>query len=287
MASSLGREEEVFVRNKLHRPFTVCRDGGRVVGYRHGSGRPIILFVGAISYGLAPFHPLLERLCQEFEVVTVDVRGIGRSDPLRRPYGIEQHALDLGLVLEALKGAPVVGVGISRGSNLLVRAYHRHTDALSALVFVGMPPSGPVHSGAGIQDDAYQSRIREALQRGDIETLVEALIGRIYSESDRSELRRLAIERCRRIPRETMLSFFDPDQGADVRSLLASIRVPVLVAHGYEDRHVPFGVAEATTRAIPGAELHGFRGKGHLPMFTAPDEFCSVLCAFIRGRVPN
>ena len=43
-----------------------------------------------------------------------------------------------------------------------------------------------------------------------------------------------------------------------------------------------FEAAEFAASRIRGARLYGFEGKGHLPMFTATEEFCAVLRAFIR-----
>ena len=84
-----------------------------------------------------------------------------------------------------------------------------------------------------------------------------------------------------------MLSFFDRDPDMDIRPLLAAIRVPTLIAHGTEDRQVPFAAAEYLAAHIPGAQLYPFKGYGHVPLFTATQEFCDVLRAFVRtGRLP-
>jgi pimeloyl-ACP methyl ester carboxylesterase len=84
------------------------------------------------------------------------------------------------------------------------------------------------------------------------------------------------------LPRETILSFFDPDPSKDVMPLLAEIRMPVLVAHGREDRLLAFAAAEQITAGLPDARLYVFEGKGHLPIFTATDEFCEVLRCFVH-----
>jgi pimeloyl-ACP methyl ester carboxylesterase len=80
-----------------------------------------------------------------------------------------------------------------------------------------------------------------------------------------------------------VLSFYDPDPDVDVSALLGQLSVPTLVTHGSEDKIIPFAGAEYLTRAIPGARLHCFAGKGHLPIFTAPDEFCAVLRDFVTA----
>jgi pimeloyl-ACP methyl ester carboxylesterase len=68
--------------------------------------------------------------------------------------------------------------------------------------------------------------------------------------------------------------------------LLPAIAAPTLVTHGRDDRLVSFAAAELTASLLPNARLHGFKGKGHLPLFTATQEFCEVLRAFVGGVVP-
>jgi pimeloyl-ACP methyl ester carboxylesterase len=71
----------------------------------------------------------------------------------------------------------------------------------------------------------------------------------------------------------------------DIVPLLESIAVPTLVAHGGDDQMVSCASSEFIASRIPGAHLYIFEGKGHSPMFSAPDEFCEVLRNFIRtGR---
>ena len=85
-----------------------------------------LLFVNPVVYGLEVFQPIVERLCQEFRIVTIDPRGTGSSDPLQRPYGLTQHAEDVRAVIEQAGIGAVTGIGISRGSNLLVRLADQH-----------------------------------------------------------------------------------------------------------------------------------------------------------------
>ena len=40
--------------------------------------------------------------------------------------------------------------------------------------------------------------------------------------------------------------------------------------------------AEQIAAGLPNAQLYAFEGKGHLPIFTATDEFCEVLRRFVR-----
>jgi hypothetical protein len=49
-----------------------------------------------------------------------------------------------------------------------------------------------------------------------------------------------------------------------------------------EDRNVPFEVGRYLAEHIPGAQLHAFKGRGHVPVSTATGEFCEVLRCFVR-----
>jgi len=104
----------------------------------------------------------------------------------------------------------------------------------------------------------------------------------VFSEPEMQELRERTIRSRLSLPRETILSFFDPDPTKDVMSLLSGITAPVLVAHGREDRLIAFAAAEEIAALLPNAQLYSFERKGHLPIFTATTEFCSVVRRFVR-----
>ena len=219
-------------RNCIHRVRYAERDGARLAFYEHGSGEPAIVFINPIVYGLSTFEPILEQLCQEFRVITVDCRGAGRSAPLVRPYSTLQHMEDLRAIIEAAAAAPIVGVGISRGSNLLIQLAHAHRELVGKIMTVGTPMMGALPDGRPVFNPDYMALREDAYRRGAFEELVRLQARYVYSEPDTDELRRMAIERVCRLPIETILSFYDPDPGMDIAPLLESIAVPTLVAHG-------------------------------------------------------
>ncbi len=272
-------------RKCIHRARCAERDGARLVFYEHGSGEPAIVFINPIIYGLSTFEPVLEQLRQEFRVITVDCRGAGRSAPLVRPYSTLQHMEDLRAIIKAAAAAPIVGVGISRGSDLLIQLAHRHRELVGKIMTVGTPMMGALPDGRPVYNPDYSAQRQDAYARGAAEELVHVQMRYTYSETNTDELRRMTTERICRLPIETILGFYDPDPGMDIAPLLDSIAVPTLVAHGREDQVVTCATSEFIASRIPGAQLYIFDGKGHNPMFSATDEFCDVLRNFIRtGR---
>jgi pimeloyl-ACP methyl ester carboxylesterase len=262
------------------------RDGARIAYYLHGAGDETLLFVNPVVYGLEVFQPIVERLCHEFRIVTIDPRGTGSSDRLQRPYGLSQHVEDVRAVIERTGIGAITGVGISRGSNLLVRLAHMYSGFVRRLILIGAPTDiGTSDSPAQRVD--HLDTLAAFLAAGDFEGLMRYHIARVFSEPDVADLAASRLQRWLEMPRETALSFFDPDPDMDIKSLLSAIRVPTLIAHGTADRQVPFAAAEYLASHIPGAQLYPFVGCGHVPLFTATQEFCDVLRAFVRtGEVP-
>ncbi|MGH6919188.1 MAG: alpha/beta fold hydrolase, partial [Geminicoccaceae bacterium] len=286
IALTTDAEERHRIASKRHRPGIALRDGARIAYYLHGAGEETLLFVNPVVYGLEVFQPIVERLCHEFRIVTIDPRGTGSSDPLQRPYGLVQHVEDVRAVIERAGIGGITGVGISRGSNLLVRFAQMHPGILRRLVLIGAPTDIGT-SGSPAQRVDHLNAIAAFLAADDFEGLMRYHMGRVFSEPDVADLAASRLTRWLGMPRETALSFFDRDPDIDIRPLLSAIRVPTLIAHGTEDRQVPFAAAEYLAAHIPEAQLYPFVGYGHVPLFTATQEFCDMLRAFVRtGGVP-
>ncbi len=280
-ALATATEARQRIERKRHRPGFARRDDARIAYYLHGAGEETLLFVNPVVYGLEVFQPIVERLCQEFQIVTIDPRGTGSSDPLQRPYGLSQHALDVRAVIEQAGIGAITGVGISRGSNLLVRLADAHPDLVRRLVLIGAPTDIGA-SDSPMQRRDHLSATAAFLANDDFEGLMRYHIGRVFSEPDVADLAASRGKRWLGMPRETILSFYDPDPEMDIRPLLSAIGVPTLIVHGTEDRQVPFAAAEYLAAHIPGAQLYPFKGYGHVPLFTATQEFCDVLRRFVR-----
>ena len=104
----------------------------------------------------------------------------------------------------------------------------------------------------------------------------------MFSEPATRELQEQFVRKRLELPHETMLSFFDPDPTIDVTPILGEVSVPVLVTHGSADWLINFEAAEFMAARLPHARLYASEGKGHMPLFTATDEFCEVLRRFVE-----
>jgi pimeloyl-ACP methyl ester carboxylesterase len=273
-------EDRTRIQRKRHRSRAAFSGGARIAFYEHGGGEITLLLVSPLAYGLATIQPILEQLCQEFRIVTIDPRGSGASDPLTRPYRVEDHAKDVRAVIAELGGGPVVGVGISAGANMLLRLAHAEPSLFQALVALGTPPG----DFSVLFHPLYLERIHDKGVK-DVAELMRVHTELVFSEPEMEELRERTIRSRLSLPRETLLSFFDHDPTKDVLPLLSAITAPVLVAHGREDRLIAFAAAEEIAARLPNAQLCAFDRKGHVPIFTATTEFCNAVRRFVRQSI--
>jgi pimeloyl-ACP methyl ester carboxylesterase len=242
--------------------------------------------VSPSGYGLVTWQPILERLCQEFRIITVDMRGTGRSSPIVRPYTDRDHALDIAAVARAASDRPITGIAVSAAPYALVRAAVANPELFKKLVVVGGEP------GADVFPEGHNfpewPAIEEALARGDFERLARAYVPCIVSEPGTEELLEQRIQAYLNLPQETVVNFFTIPYptAAEFGPLLERVRVPTLVMHGTADKTTPLELGRQLAARIPGALFYPFEGRCHLCMVTATEEFCDVLRRFIlTGRI--
>jgi pimeloyl-ACP methyl ester carboxylesterase/DNA-binding SARP family transcriptional activator len=238
-ALALEKDERArpMIANRLHRPLAVTRAGGRIAYYEHGAGSTTLVFIHPFVYGLPVFQPLIEELCQEFRIITIDPRGTGASDPLTSGYDMHDHTEDVRAVLaEAGGGRPVVAVGISRGVLLLLRLAVLYPELLSRIVLVGGYWRQTVGLGAEVPAGGQGAAgdLMAALKAGYLRRAVEIFAPTIFSEPGTEELRKQFIDQCLNLPEATIRRFFTFDPKNDVSDLLGRVALPTLLAHGGE-----------------------------------------------------
>lgn len=84
--------------------------------------------------------------------------------------------------------------------------------------------------------------------------------------------------------KKAILSFHDSDPDVNVINLLQKLRVKTLVMHGTEDKLVALAASHYLANEIDGATLYHFEGAGHLPTWTATEEFCLQMRDFLNVK---
>jgi pimeloyl-ACP methyl ester carboxylesterase len=101
--------------------YVTSKDGSRIAYDRYGSGPPLILVGGALSYRkFKKMEELASLLSVRFAVINYDRRGRGDSSEVK-PYALEREIEDLAALIEAEGGSASLW-GWSSGGALALRA---------------------------------------------------------------------------------------------------------------------------------------------------------------------
>ncbi len=64
---------------------------------------------------------------------------------------------------------------------------------------------------------------------------------------------------------------------------MSTLKLPVLVTHGAEDRNAKLGAGRYSASVIPRAKLSVYEGIGHSPFYEDAPHFHTELAAFVRA----
>ena len=245
-----------------------------------GAGVPVVL-LHAFPLSSAMWLAQREDLADTFRIITPDLRGFGGS-----PLGDEEPSLDavaddVARLLDAKGLDRVVLGGLSMGGYVAMAFLRRHADRVSALLLAD------TKAGADPQAARDNRERIAALVTSDPETTV--LVDEVrptLSGPKTARDRPMVVGRLKAFVQAAPPAAVAWAQRAmaarpDSFETLRGVTVPALVVVGEEDGIAPVAEAEGMTAAMPDARLEVLAGAGHLSAMEVPDDFNSVVRAFL------
>jgi pimeloyl-ACP methyl ester carboxylesterase len=127
------------------RTWSLPVDGGDLAVAEWGDpAGPVVLAVHGITASSRAW-PAVARLLPEVRLVAPDLRGRGRSNRMDEPYGLRQHAVDLGRLADRLGAERIVVAGHSMGGFPAVLLAAARPDVVGSLLLLdgGLPLALP------------------------------------------------------------------------------------------------------------------------------------------------
>lgn len=247
-----------------------------------GEGEPLVMLRG-MSFSVRHWLGFDDLMARHFRVMTLDHRGIGRSNAKASwNLTIEDMADDVKRLLDHCKIEKAAVLGFSLGGMIALALGARHPQNVRALITVntsiaglGLPRLTPA---------AVWAMVRHA--RHD-EGMLAALGGLLYEKGTQSLDRQaiakqwLTIFKEEGFPRETSMKQTLAALRFRARRSLQKLSVPTLLVYGDEDRFVPPINTLLLHRIIPQAEIAKISGAGHELMLDAPDELQDAISRFL------
>lgn len=221
-----------------------------------------------------------------YRVITLDLRGFGRSDAPACGYTYDRMAADIYTVVRCLNLRGFTLVGFSMGGAIVLRymaRYNGYSVKKLALLAAAAPtltqrPGYPY----GVPRSAIDQWIEQAsTDRPKLAAdFGQMLFACPQSPELISWLGDLSLEASGVATVATARALRDEDGRADLRK----VRVPTGIFHGKKDRIVPYELALVQQEGIPCATLFPFENSGHGIFYDELEDFNCCLLNFLQGR---
>ena len=265
-------------------------DNGLTVHVRDEGPRdaPAIILVHGSSASLHTWEPWVERLSDEYRVVTYDQPGHGLTGP--HPdgdYSTESFVDTLAGVADNLGLTRFVVGGNSMGGWTSWNYALAHPDRIDGLLLVdasGAPDARPQKVPIGFRI-ARMPVISSLMQKITPRSMVERSLRQSVTNQDMID--DAMVDRYYdliRYPgnRAATLARGRADRTIASPETMATITAPTLLMWGAEDTLVPLSAGEWFDEHIPDSSLIAYPGIGHIPMEEAPDRSAADVRAWLE-----
>lgn len=258
---------------------------GLEISYRaHGVG-PTLVLIHAFPLSKAMWEGQVAALADTCHVVTVDLRGFGKSQLTDGVFDLDDLADDVHALLRKLGHEHVVLGGLSMGGYVAFAYWRRHRASVRGLILADTK-SGTDNPAGLAKREAMIEEVQQNGMRGVSRAFPRAVVAPETAERQPALIERLRVWIEDASPATVMGAQRAMARRSDATALLSGIDVPTLVLVGEHDPTTPVADAEAIASAIPGAKLVCIPGAGHLSNLENPEAFNDAVKEFMRGFRP-
>jgi len=238
------------------------------------TGKPGLVLIHSVALDTSVWDGVVQKLGSDFEILTYDCRGHGKSERRPGPYSTRQFADDLAAVLDDCGWPEATIAGCSMGgcvAQAFAAAYPKRAQALGLIDTTAW--YGPTASAD------WNQRAAKAAESG-FAGMIGFQVTRWFSDNFRSEHPEL-VDAVSQVFLANDMACYQASckmmGELDFRETLGSLRMPVSVIVGEEDYATPVSMSESLQAAIPGSTLNVIRGGRHLTPIQCPDEIANHL----------
>lgn len=249
-----------------------------------GSGAPLVLIHGggAGADSVGNWKASLQRFAGRFRVIALDMVGFGdtdKPDPARFEYSQAARVKHLRGFLAALSIDRASFIGNSMGGATALGFAAEHPQAVERLVLMG---------SAGLNSTIHPDLlpvINYDFTRAGMVRLIRALVNEDFVIDDALVDYRLSrsLDPATRAAYGATMQWIKNQGGlAYPNEVISSVRSPVLVINGKEDKVVPLANAYRFLELIPDSWGWIVPHCGHWAMVEHPDAFARTCLAFLQ-----
>ena len=267
-------------------------NGTRLFYQVTGTGEPIVLIPG-LGTTHAFFAGVVPTLAKQYQVIGMDLRGVGQSAKPKQTYSMELWADDIAALLKHLKISRAHILGSSLGGCVALAFADRYLSQTASLLL-----AATFSEIDRMLELNYRVRIALIEKVGMTELLaqfaVTALFGRSFYETDKGRAiaantlamiqqndKDMYIEHLRAVLR---FGCCGPGQEKEEKytARLKKMQCPALVMVGDEDVLTVAKFSKIMAAALPRAELIIQKACGHVTLVEKPEESAEMILDFLK-----
>lgn len=250
-------------------PYAFC-NGVNLYYEVAGTGHPVVLIQGLGGDG-ASWALQRDALAVSFQVVTLDNRGVGKSDKPAGPYSTPQMADDVVALLDELGIAHAFMMGCSMGGMIAQEIGLRYPERVSGLNLIAT--YSEVDSYATRWFDVQRYLAEHSNKEFRVRQSSLWLFHPQFFEQKPEEVRRIEeglIENAQ--PLEAYIAQWEACVQHNTTARLAQLPMPVLVCVGRDDVITHVEMSRQLHSRIPQSDLVVLEGCGHGLLWEKPDD---------------
>lgn len=254
----------------------IITNNGYDIGYEEAGGGDAtpIVFLHGVGSDKSVWRPQLAHFGQTRRAVAFDYPGYGDSDPAPEGTTRDDYASAIISAMHEIGIDRAHVCGLSLGGVIAIAIHDADPDRCASLILADTFAVHP--DGQAIYERSLQASEN---MRGLAEGRVDSLLAQPADPAVRGEV----IETMANIDPAAFRIGAEAVWLADQRDRAEHVRVPTLVLCGTEDRITPPALSRELMHLIPGARYEEIGHAGHLTNLERPEEFDTLVSAFIRG----
>lgn len=256
-----------------------------------GEGTPLILIAG-LGYSMWQWHRMAPFLAERLRVLTLDNRGVGKTDRPAGPYTAQMLAADIVGLLDAVNIEKVVVMGHSMGGFIAQALALDFPEKVSKLILASTNFGGPHHvpvtpEAMTVLSDTSSdpmTRLRKGIRVSTAPGFVEKNPELIKAWLDWRTANPLdpAGYQAQMGIGLALLS-----EVAAFEHRLPNISVPTLILFGAHDKVVPPENADLLAKQISGSQIRILPEAGHFFPLEAPEDAAQFVIEFVDQEVTH
>ena len=244
------------------------------------AGRDAVVILPGITSPAVTWGFIGERFGRVFDTYIVDIRGRGLTEAAdAMDYSLDAQATDTLAVVKALGLKRYALVGHSMGGRIVIRAARNADAALTRVVAVDPPVSGPGRRAYPAKLPWYVDSIRQARQGISLEQM------RSFCPTWTDEQVRLRAEWLHTCNEEAIVTSFHAFQTDDVHVDLPHVKVPLLLISAERGDVVRPEDVDEVLGLAPEAQHVRVPDAGHMIPWDNEQGFYSAFQDFLGARL--